>query len=159
MLSVTRSILVSAPRERVSEYLRDLSRLSDYEQKVDQCSVTYPDAQTGIAEISGKYFGLPWRGVFKMEYTQDGGYRSEMVRGPFKRVTGGFHLRTVSGGTLLTHDEHYVLSVPFSFLKPVLRRWLSRTMDLELGVIKEGAERLHRLRLLENIDRDVRIPA
>ena len=109
MLSQTRSILVSAPRERVSEYLRDLSRLSDYEQKVDQCTVTYPDAHTGIAEISGRYFGLPWRGAFKMEYTQDGGYRSEMVRGPFKRVTGGFHLRSVSGGTLLTHDETYQL--------------------------------------------------
>ena len=159
MLSLTRSILVSAPRERVSEYLRDLSRLSDYEQKVDHCSVTYPDAQTGMAEISGRYFGLPWRGVFKMEYTQDGGYRSEMVRGPFKRVTGGFHLRSVSGGTLLTHDEHYLLSLPFRFLTPVLRRWLKRTMDLELGVIKEGAEQLPRLRLLDDIDRDVRIPA
>ncbi|MBI4345427.1 MAG: SRPBCC family protein [Elusimicrobia bacterium] len=159
MLSVTRSILVSAPRERVSEYLRDLSRLSDYEQKVDQCSVTYPDKQTGVAEVTGRYFGLPWKGVFRMEYTQDGGYRSEMLRGPFKRVTGGFQLRSVSGGTLLIHDEHYLLSLPFKFLKPVLRRWLARTMDTELGVIKEGAESLHRRRCLDDIDRDVRIPA
>lgn len=107
MLSVTRSILVSAPRERVSEYLRDINRLADYEQKVDRCSVSYPDKETAMAEVSGRYFGLPWKGSFRMVYTRDGGYQSEMVRGPFKRVTGGFTLRSVTGGTWLTHEEHY----------------------------------------------------
>lgn len=159
MLSVTRSILISAPRESVSEYLRDLSRLADYEQKVDRCTVSYPDRETAMAEVSGRYFGLPWRGSFRMVYTQDGGYQSEMLRGPFKRVTGGFQLRSVTGGTWLTHEEHYQLPFTFKFLVPVLRRWLRRTIDVELGVIKEGAELLHRRCALEKIDRDVLLDA
>ena len=92
MLTVTRHILVSAPKERVSEYLRDATRLADYEQKVDQCKVTYPDAETALAEVSGRYFGVPWSGSFKMVYTGDGGYQSEMLKGPFRKGLGGFEL-------------------------------------------------------------------
>ncbi|MBI4423157.1 MAG: SRPBCC family protein [Elusimicrobia bacterium] len=160
MLTINRSILISAPREHVSEYLRDISRLSDYEQKVDHCTVTYPDKGTALAEVSGRYFGLPWRGSFKMSYTRDGGYHSEMLRGrPFKRATGGFQLRTVSGGTWITHEEQYHLPLTFRFLRPVVRRWLARTIEKELGVIKEGAERLHRQRLIEDIEKDVQLDA
>lgn len=41
----------------------------------------------------------------------------------------------------------------------MLRRWLKRTMDVELGVIKEGAELLNRKRALESIERDVQLDA
>jgi len=157
MLSVTRSILISAPKERVSEYLRDMSRLADYQQKVDECTVSYPDAETALAEVSGRYFGLPWSGSFKMVYTRDGGYQSEMLKGPFRTVTGGFELIQVSGGTRVTHLESYHLPLALKVLRPILRRWLSRSMDLALGIIKEEAERLHRRRLLEDIDRDVQL--
>ena len=157
MLTVTRHILVSAPKEHVSEYLRDASRLADYEQKVDQCKVTYPDGETALAEVSGRYFGVPWSGSFKMVYTGDGGYQSEMLKGPFRKGLGGFELTKVAGGTRVMHLESYHLPLALKVLRPILRRWLVRSMDLELGIIKEGAEGLHRRRLLEDIDRDVQL--
>ena len=155
MLNVTRSILISAPRERVSEYLRDVPRLADYEQKVDRCSVTYPDTDSALAEVSGRCFGLPWAGSFKLNYTRDGGYKVDMLGGPFRKGTGGFELRTVAGGTRVQHQECYPLPIAFRVLRPILRRWLARTMDLELGVIKEESERLHRRRIVAEVDRDV----
>jgi hypothetical protein len=64
----------------------------------------------------------------------------------------GYHLRPVSGGTIVTHEEEYqfpLLLRPFTFL---IKPWLAHTMDLELGVIKEGAERLNRKLHLEQIE-------
>ena len=156
MLSVTRKILVSAPKEHVSEYLRDLSRLADYGQKVDSRTVAYTDPHSAVAEISGRCLGLPWRGSFRMKYTNDGGYRSDMIKGPpLKSAACGFHLRPVTGGTVLTHDEQYHLPSVLRPFRGFLERWLVRTMEVELAVIKEESERLHRRRMVEEIDRDV----
>lgn len=152
MLTVTKKILVSAPKESVALYLRDLKNLAEYESKVKSVEVSYPDADSGLVEVSGRFLGLPWKGSFKMEFTRDGGFRSEMVRGPLSKMTGGFHLRPVLGGTLVTHDEQYQFGVflrPLSFL---LKRWLNRTVELELGAIKEGAERVHRQLQLKQIE-------
>ncbi len=153
MLTVTRKIMISAPKESVRLYLRDLKNMQDYEQKVAQVvDVSYPDENSGFAELEGRFFGLPWRGSFKMEFTRDGGFRSEMTKGPLKKATGGFHLRPVTGGTVVTHDEHY--QFPF-LMKPLAwaaRGWLARSLELELGVIKEGAERLHRQLQIRQIE-------
>ena len=152
MLNVSKQILISAPKESVALYLRDLHKMKDYERKVSKVDVTYPDADSGFVEVQGKFMGLPWRGAFKMEFTRDGGFRSEMVRGPLKKMVGGFHLRTVAGGTVLTHDEQYQFGFLFKPLQPFAKRWVARTIELELGVIKEGAERLHRQRQLQQIE-------
>lgn len=157
MIEATRKVLISAPKERVSEYLRDFSRLSEYEQKVDACLVSHSDPETAVAEVSGRYFGLPFKAAFRMTHTRDGGYSSELLRGPFKSGRAGYRLQAVTGGTVLTHDEQYHVPLAFKFkpLRRVMERWLGRTMDVELAVIKEGAERLHRRRLVEEIDKDV----
>jgi hypothetical protein len=153
MLTVSRQILISAPKESVRLYLRDLNNMSEYEKKVDRVNdVAYPDDESGMVDVQGKWFGLPWRGSFKMEFTRDGGFRSEMVRGPLPKMNGGFHLRPVSGGTMLTHDEHYHFPL---FMKPLAffaKGWLARSIELELGVIKEGAERLHRQLQIRQIE-------
>lgn len=153
MLTVTRQILISAPRESVAAYLRDLRKMSDYEMKVQTCEVSYPDASSGFVEVQGKFMGLPWRGAFKMEFTRDGGFRSEMVRGPLSRMVGGFHLRAVTGGTVLTHDENYQFGFLMAPLTPFAKRWIARSIERELDVIKEGAERLHRQRQLQLIEK------
>jgi hypothetical protein len=152
MLTVTKQILISAPKESVALYLRDLQKMSEYEGKVQACEVSYPDSESGFVEVQGKFMGLPWRGAFKMEFTRDGGFRSEMVRGPLRKMVGGFHLRSVAGGTILTHDEQYQFGLLMKPLTPLAKRWVARTMELELGVIKEGAERLHRQRQLQQIE-------
>ena len=153
MLTVTKQILISASKESVAAYLHDLSKMSEYEAKVTACDVSYPDEASGFVEVQGKFLGvLPWRGAFKMEFTRDGGFRSEMVRGPLRKMVGGFHLRSVAGGTVLTHDEQYQFGLLMKPLTPFAKRWVARTMELELAVIKEGAERLHRQRQLQQIE-------
>src|SRR5262249_35786505 len=104
---LSRRIMISAPKESVRLYLRDLQRIREYEPKVSRVEVSYPDSESGFVEISGKFLGLPWRGSFKLEFTRDGGYRGEMIRGPLWKMIGGYSLRPVIGGTILTHDEHY----------------------------------------------------
>ena len=89
---------------------------------------------------------------FSVSFTRDGGFRSEMVKGPLRRVAGGFHLRPVSGGTLLTHDEQYLFPLPLRPLGFFLKRWIGRSIELELSAIKEGAERLNRQLQLRDIE-------
>ena len=81
MITISRRILISASRESVRLYLRDLENMAHYEPKVEKMEVSYPDAESGFVEVSGKFIGLPWKGAFKMQFTRDGGFKSEMVRG------------------------------------------------------------------------------
>ena len=152
MINFSRRILISAPKESVRLYLRDLENMARYEPKVSQVHVSYPDKETRMAEVAGRFIGLPWKGAFKMQFTKDGGFRSEMVRGPLKKMVGGFHLRPVDGGTVLTHDEQYHFSPVIMPLVYIFRGWISRSMERELQLIKEGAERLHRQLQLRQID-------
>jgi hypothetical protein len=59
-------------------------------------------------------------------------------------MTSSFHLRPISGGTLLTHEEHYGFRLPLGTLMRLFRPTLGHAMDRELHVIKEGAELVHR---------------
>ena len=136
--------MVSASRESVRLYLRELKNIAVYEKKVETVKVTGPDGDSTEIDISGKFLGLPWRGTFSVNFTPDGGFRSTMTRGPLKKMTGGFHLRPVSGGTIVTHEEQYQFPLPLRPMTRLIRRWLEHTMDVELRVIKEGAERLNR---------------
>lgn len=140
MLTVMRDVLIEAPRESVSAYVRDIGHLADYEPKVETCQVSYPDDQTALAAVTGIYLGLPWQGVFEMKYTPDGGFLSRMVRGPMKTMRGGFHLTPQGRVTRLTHFEQYGFPLLLRPLYPFLRRWLARSMDEELSTIKGAVE-------------------
>jgi hypothetical protein len=152
MIAVTRRILISAPRESIRMYLQDIKNVAQYEQKVDAVEVTSQEADRVQALVSGKFLGLSWKGAFDVRLTGDGGYHAELTQGSIKRMACSFHLRAVKGGTVLTHEEQY----HFSFLtRPVMRLfkgWLGQTMELELGVIKEEAERVSRRLHLSQIE-------
>lgn len=148
MLSVSRKILVSAPRDSVQKYLSDLREIAKYEPKVDAIEF----ASEGEAQASGRFLGLPWRGTFRFEMTRDGGYRGVMVNGPLRKMECRVLLRPVAGGTLVEHDEAYDLPFLMRPLKPLIRRWLDHTLESELDVIKEGAEALNRRLQLQRLD-------
>lgn len=150
MLSVSRRILVSAPRESVQRYLSDLREIAKYEPKVD--AIALSDEGGEEASASGRFLGLPWRGTFRFERTKDGGYRGVMVSGPLRRMECRVVLRPVVGGTLVEHDEAYDLPFFLSPLKPIVRRWLDQTLESELDFIKEGAEALNRRLQLNSLD-------
>ncbi|MBI5630613.1 MAG: hypothetical protein HY921_06995 [Elusimicrobia bacterium] len=153
MLNLTRDVLISASREAVQQYLHDLRNIAEYERKVELVQeVSYPDSQNGFVSVTGRIMGLPWRGAFKMEFTRDGGYRTEMVRGPLSRLSGGFHLRPVSGGTIVTYQEQVQLPWLLRPLGCILKRWIGRHVETRLDAVKEGAERLNRRLQLEKLD-------
>jgi hypothetical protein len=149
MLSVSRRILVSAPRDSVQKYLSDLREIAKYEPKVDAIEVAPEGAQ---AAASGRFLGLPWRGTFRFEMTKDGGYRGVMVQGPLRTMESRIVLRPVIGGTLIEHDEIYDLPFFLRPLRPLVRRWLDHTLESELDFIKEGAEALNRRLQLQRLD-------
>lgn len=128
MLSVSRRILVSAPRDSVQKYLSDLREIANYKSKVDAIEVA--EANEGVeAAASGRFLGLPWHGKFKFERTRDGGYRGVMVQGPLRRMESRIVLRPVIGGTLIEHDEIYDLPLYLRPLKLLVRRWLNHTLE------------------------------
>jgi len=144
MLSVTRKIHIPVPQSKVAAYLRNVGNLAKYESKVETCIDSYPDSNTAIAEVRGRYLGLPWKGTFRIEFTSDGGFRSRMTHGPLKTMRGGFQLKVQNGGTLLTHYEQYFFP---TFVRPfylLIRRWLARNMDAELKIICSGSKDLCR---------------
>jgi hypothetical protein len=154
MLSVTRRILVSAPRDSVQKYLSDLRAIAKYEPKVS--SIELSPAAEGVsgqeAAAQGRFFGLPWRGTFRFDMTTDGGYRGVMVRGPLRRMETRMVLRPVIGGTVIEHDEVYELPLYLRPLTAMIRRWLDKSLETELDFIKEGSEGLNRQLQLQRLD-------
>ena len=154
MLSVSRRILISAPRDSVRKYLSDLREIAKYEPKVNSISVA-PQADGAAnreASVEGRFFGLPWHGTFRFEMTQDGGYRGVMIHGPLRRMECRIALRPVIGGTMIEHDEAYDLPLLMLPLNSMIRRWLNHTLESELDSIKEGAEALNRRLQLQGLD-------
>jgi hypothetical protein len=149
MLSVSRKILVSAPRESVRTYLSDLREIAKYEPKVDSIEIAEDGAE---ASASGHFIGLPWRGTFRFEKTLDGGYRGVMVRGPLRHMECRMILRSVAGGTVIEHDESYELPLLMRPLKGLIHRWLDKALESELDSIKERAEGLNRQLQLQRLD-------
>ena len=144
MLIVQRRVMIEAPRPAVAAYLRDISHLAEYEQKVETCEASYPREGEALASVHGTWYGFRWSGVFEMNFTPDGGFQSRMIRGPLKRMSGGFALKEVTGGTQLTHHELYGFPWFVRPFYPLLRPWLARSMELELEVIKKRSEELSR---------------
>jgi hypothetical protein len=154
MLSVSRRILVSAPRDSVQKYLSDLREIARYEPKVTAIEVA-PTAE-GVAgqeaSASGRFFGLPWHGTFRFEKTSDGGYHGVMTHGTLRRMECRMTLRPVIGGTVIQHDESYELPLLLRPLTSMIRHWLNKTLETKLDFIKEGAEGLNRQLQLRRLD-------
>lgn len=154
MLTVSRRILVSAPRDSVRKYLSDLSEIAKYEPKVSSIEVApvVEGAASREASAHGRFFGLPWHGTFRFDMTQDGGYRGVMLHGPLRRMDCRVVLRPVIGGTLIEHDENYEIPLLLRPFNAVIRRWLDKTLESELDSIKERAEGLNRRLQLQRLE-------
>ena len=84
--------------------------------------------------------------------TTDGGYRGVMVRGPLRKMETRMVLRPVVGGTVIEHDETYELPLYLRPLTSMIRRWLDKSLEIELDFIKEGSEALNRRLQLQRLD-------
>lgn len=148
MLSVSRRILVSAPRDSVQAYLSDLAEIAKYDPKVDAVEA---EADGGIS-ASGRFLGLPWRAAFRVEFSADGGYRAVMSSGPLRSMECRMTLRPVVGGTVLERVESCELPLLLRPFSPFVRRWLDHTLETVLDVVKEGAEAHNRRLQLQRLE-------
>ncbi|HVA65984.1 MAG TPA: SRPBCC family protein [Elusimicrobiota bacterium] len=153
MTRVSQRLMISAPRESVRLYLRDLDNLTKYSRRIFQVQLKSRDEHKVSFEASGRFLGLPWKATLEAEFPTDGGLRLTLSRGgPLWLAGASYHLRSVSGGTILSNDEEYRLPFLLRPLSPLLKKIASETMDLELRVIKEGAEQLNRKIRLREIE-------
>jgi hypothetical protein len=151
-MNLSRRIMISASKDAVQAYLRDLRNMAQYERKVGSVKIVNQTEDQAEIDVEGKFMGLRWKGGFAVSFTRDGGYRSEMKRGPLRKMQGGFQVRTVPGGVILTREEQYKLPFLMRPLRPMISRWVGRTMEQELFTIKEGAEALNRRMQLQQIE-------
>ncbi|MBI4676616.1 MAG: SRPBCC family protein [Elusimicrobia bacterium] len=152
MVRISSQMLISAPKDRVSRYLRDLRHLPEYDKKVAEVAVCRQDAETVEVAASGAFLGRKWKDTSVVRFTKDGGYECQFVLGRLTRMSVAYQLKPVVGGTVLFHEEGFDVAV---VLKPVLlaaRAWLHQALEWELRVIKEGAERLDRQIKLKEIE-------
>lgn len=143
--------MISAPRESVRLYLQDPRNLTQYESKISSLQVSGGEAGRFQAQGSGTFLGLPWTGAIDIELTADGGYRAEMAGGT-TRMTTVYQLRSVTGGTILRHEEHYHFGMLLRPVAALFRGAIGQSMELELRVIKEEAERVNRRIQLAKIE-------
>ena len=116
MIRISSQMLISAPKDRVSRYLRDLRHLPEYDKKVAEVVVNRQDADGAEIAVHGAFLGRKWKDTATVQFTKDGVYECSFALGRLTRMTAVYHLRPVTGGTLLGHEEAYDASV---LLKPV----------------------------------------
>ena len=78
--------------------------------------------------------------------------RKPKVERALRKMDHRVTLRPVNGGTLVVHDEGYVLPFYLRPLRAFVRRWLDHALETELDAIKEGAEALNRRAQLARLD-------
>ena len=141
------SRVVNATRQVCSDYIRDARNLGDYEQKVTRCTVDRRRADGCTYSCRGWYFGLPWLATFDMHHRPDGGF-SSVAHGAPDIVTGGFVLVPLDAGrTRVTHWEDYRFPwwIPMLWAaRPWVERWLQRSLEVELDIVRESMEYLER---------------
>jgi hypothetical protein len=136
----------------VSRYLRDLRHLPEYDKKVAEVVVNRQDADGAEIAVHGAFLGQKWKDIVTVQFTKNGGYECSFALGRLTRMTAVYHLRPITGGTLLGHEEAYDASV---LLKPVLlaaRGWFTQALEGEMRVIKEGAQHMDRQIKLKEIE-------
>ena len=145
-------MMLSARRETVSLYLRELKNMPLYESKVDALDAGLLGDGEILVTASGSLGFKTWKGEFPVVFGMDGGFYCQLPIGPLSSLGLSYEVREVTGGTVITHEERYdlpLLLMPMLFL---LKRFIARAMEKKLWAIKEGAERLERqldLRALE----------
>lgn len=128
---VSGKLLADLPKQQVKAFIQDLLHIQNYEPKLDH---VYLDESKGVYRAKGKFFGFSWSGKFTYHVTDDG-FVSEMVKGPMKKMHGGFNVRTKSE---LSHFEcYYLQGWIYRLMVPILSYYLKREMKRELKNIAD----------------------
>jgi hypothetical protein len=138
-VEVVRAVHVAAAPEQTSAFIRDLSLLHLYEQKLRRIEITAvaPDGKTACATASG-YFGYaPYTVDFHFDL-QKGGYQSTMCTGgPIEALSGSFLVLPSNGGSEIHHVESYELKLGAlgAALARTLKPYVAWSMERELRTL------------------------
>ncbi len=120
--------------------VQDIKSIERTEVKADRVEVSPQSPTEGTYAVSGHFAGVPWRSRFAYRL-HSAGFHSEKVPGERPRswaISGGFMVAPLGEqACLVVHYEDYGLPRYLAPLRVLVRRYLHRSMDVELGVLAE----------------------
>lgn len=136
---------VTVSPDEVFEFVLDLERYRQADQKIGRVGAVQRDGNSGTAEFSGRIRGLPGpRGVYPFTLTESRLHFGSPVAGFARRFLdfeGTFDCEATSTGTAVTHREVFEFKRPWRWIaEPLLRRWLEDDTADEMVRFKELIE-------------------
>ncbi|MBA3653687.1 MAG: hypothetical protein H0W70_05770 [Actinobacteria bacterium] len=127
--------------------VQEIALLATYEPKCTTISLHPTAAGRGRYETAGRLGGVVrWRGWFDYALDDTGFYSHTTTPIGGVAVAGGFRVESrAEGASVVTHYEQYLLPVGTRWLRPLLRRYVVRTMHAELSAIAALAGQIARL--------------
>jgi hypothetical protein len=126
------------PAGRAIAAVHDIESIERTEVKAERVDVSRESATGGTYAVSGRFAGVGWRSrfVYRLHAT---GFHSEKVPGERPRdweISGGFIVAPLGEqACLVVHYEDYGLPHYLAPLRGLVRLYLNRSMDVELGAL------------------------
>jgi hypothetical protein len=132
------------PAERAIAAVQDIKAIERTEVKADRVEVSPQSATAGVYAVTGHFARVPWRSRFAYQL-HPSGFHSEKVPGERPRsweISGGFIVAPLGErACLVVHYEDYGLPRYLAPLRALIRRYLHRSMEVELRMLAEMVTR------------------
>lgn len=143
--TVSRSINLNCDKEKLLSFLWNMENLEQYEPKVTKVLVAPEKNGSGTYLASGKFGLTSWRGRFSYQKNATG-FTSKTIK-PIvgNSISGGFVVKAneSSKKMILSHWEHYELMLSLKPLTPLVKIFLSFSINRELKNIARMLEVYH----------------
>jgi len=145
--TVTNSIRIEAPPDRVYAIAKDAERFPDFMPDVQKITIleSSPDGSRQV---------VAWVGVIPtfrlaVKWTEEDHWddaertcRFRQVKGDFSEYSGSWHFRAEDGGTRFDSEVHYELEIPTigPLIRGVVRKIMTENVDRLQAALKKRAE-------------------
>jgi hypothetical protein len=130
---------VAVPAGTAIAAVQDIKAIEKTEVKADRVEVLPESETTGTYAVTGHFARVPWRSRFSYRL-HDGGFHSHKIPGEIPRsweISGGFVVAPLDDATsLVIHYEDYGLPRYLAPFRGLIRLYLRRSMDVELGALE-----------------------
>ena len=132
------------PAARAIAAVQDIKAIERTEVKADHVEVSPESSTTGTYAVTGHFARVPWRSRFAYRLHATG-FHSEKVPGERPRsweISGGFMVAPLGeDACLVVHYEDYGVPLYLAPLRAVIRAYLHRSMEVELGLLEQVVTR------------------
>lgn len=128
------------PAARAIAAVQDIKAIERTEVKADHVEVSPESSTTGTYAVTGHFARVPWRSRFAYRLHATG-FHSHKVPGERPRsweISGGFMVAPLTEhACLVVHYEDYGVPRYLAPLRALIRAYLHRSMEVELGRLEE----------------------